>query len=175
VPPDYARDFVNAIAKSRRVRVGGRPSDQEAGSFLTRSQRGWHRKILAACEAGESIKPRVKRGFASDTLGPIVNKAQAREAGRQLIQFTHSVARFAGLQHLIALDPRVSLAKPRFTLGYMLSPASQVVSPYPQKPCQENKNLAVCYTVWRYKWELLRLRTKEVGGSDTTDLTMCYQ
>ena len=28
--PDGVRDFVNAIAKSRRVSIGGRPSDQEA-------------------------------------------------------------------------------------------------------------------------------------------------
>jgi len=41
------------------------------------------------------------------------------------------VARFAGSQFLITTGPRVALAKPRSTLGYMLTRASRV-GPTPQ-------------------------------------------
>ncbi len=84
-------------------------------------------------------EPRVKRGFASGTLGSRTQKKiEAREAGgsqrepkRMLVEVLSesiAVARFAGSNHLFDRDPRVALAKPRFTLGFMLSPASRAAT-----------------------------------------------
>ena len=95
--------------------------------------------MIEAREAGDSIKPRVERGFASATLGSRTQKMiEAREAGgsqrepkRMLVEVLSesiAVARFAGCNHLFVRDPRVTLAKPRFTLGSMLSPAPRAAT-----------------------------------------------
>jgi len=49
-----------------------------------------------ACEAGESIKPGVKRGFASATPGKAVKSLGPAKAGRQKARSHSSRARFAG-------------------------------------------------------------------------------
>ena len=84
-------------------------------------------------------EPRVERGFASGTLGSRTQKKnEAREAGgsqrepkRMLVEVLSesiAVARFAGCNHLFVWDPRVALAKPRFTLGFMLPPAPRAAT-----------------------------------------------
>jgi len=90
-----------------------------------RVQATLYEKSVLACGAGVSIKPRVERGFASGTLGQRgleefqpAKRATARDPAA-------SIARFAGSQFLLTTDPRVPLAKPRSTLGFMLTPAPQ--------------------------------------------------
>jgi len=87
-----------------------------------------------AREAGVSIEPRVERGFASETLGSRTQKMiEAREAGdseseptSMLVEVDRlSVARSRAYINLFDRDPRVPLAEPRYTLGFMLSPASR--------------------------------------------------
>jgi len=78
--------------------------------------------IQRACGAGESIKPRVER---SGTLGKVIEFGEARGTGdsRPLCLDGLPPASRAGIR--TEIDPRVPLAKPRFTLGFMLSPAPQ--------------------------------------------------
>ena len=80
------------------------------------------RIIHRACGAGDSIKPRVER---SGTLGNVIEFGKARGTGdsRQVCLVALPPASRAFIP--IEIDPRVSLAKPSFTLGFMLSPASQ--------------------------------------------------
>ena len=78
--------------------------------------------IAPACEAAESIKPGVERGFASETPSQKIKKFQPALRATARNHAT-SAARFAGSRFLITIGPRVPLAKPRFTLGYILPPA----------------------------------------------------
>ena len=83
------------------------------------------------CGAGESVEPRVERGFASETLGTqFRNEVLARNAGDSSAS-RNPLARFTGSTSLWVSDPGVMLAKPRSTPGYILTPASQV-SRYPR-------------------------------------------
>ena len=63
--------------------------------------------------------------LARGTLGSIVIKNDSPRSGRQTLPGTSRYRPLRGLQFLFYHLPRVSLAKPRFTLGYMQSPASQ--------------------------------------------------
>ena len=97
-----------------------------------------------ACGAGASIKPRVERGFASGTPGrDFTHIISARECGRQ--RGATPAARYAGSQCFLQLILGVSLAKPRFTPGYMLIRASRVV-----QCLRERLGLAVDEVVHHY-------------------------
>ena len=76
----------------------------------------------------------MERGFASGTLGPTVQTNEAREAGgRRTVRLNIDAStivrapcrQLRGLPALFTIGPRVPLAKPRSTLGFMLTPASR--------------------------------------------------
>ena len=79
---------------------------------------------VPACEAGESIKPGVERGFGSETPGQDGKRIPAREAGGRDVSLISCRPR-RGLAHIIRIGPGVPLAEPRSTPGFMLAPASQ--------------------------------------------------
>jgi len=77
-----------------------------------------------ACEAGDRIKPRVERGFASETLGnQFKTEIRACEAGDR-IRNRSAAARFAGWETFLIVYLGFR-EQARSTLGFMRSPASQ--------------------------------------------------
>jgi len=75
-------------------------------------------------KAGNSIKPGLKRGSASEPHVKGVKQFQPAKRAADAHRF-ETVAHFAGSHTLFATGTRVPLAKHRSTLGYMLLPASQ--------------------------------------------------
>jgi hypothetical protein len=80
------------------------------------------RVIQQACGAGGSIKPRVER---RGTLCKAFEFREARGTGGSGWVWLNAQRTVSRACLLIEIDPRVALAKPRFTLGFMLSPAPQ--------------------------------------------------
>src|SRR5262245_59892580 len=81
--------------------------------------------LLKPAKQLRAIMPRVKRGFASGTLGRSAKYFASLRSGRRLLA-QYICRPLRGLLSFSTTLPRVSLAKPRSTLGFMLAPAPRV-------------------------------------------------